>query len=307
MITSINLMGVRFSGAVEICLTFLKAIPLLILPLLFFTAFDLGNFKIPEPSSGASPDAATAIIKAALFAFWGFIGVECATTPAGRVKNPRKTLPRAIIMGTICVAFLYLLNVISIFGVTGFEALIDSKAPYAIALGKTFPGYASGSLLISLLAVIVCIGTLNAWTLSAGQIAQGACEDGLFPTAWGKLNKKGAPVVSILIAAFGIIPFLIIAQIFGEGGLNRLVDFMVNIFLVIYLACAISYIKMIKNLRKNTRDRIKAYALALFAATFCLFVIAQDILSTAVTLATFILMGIPVYIIGKRDKTLASQ
>jgi APA family basic amino acid/polyamine antiporter len=302
MITFINLKGVRTSGIIEICLTFLKAIPLFILPLLFFTAFDLENFKIPNASTLTLADSLKAIIRAALFAFWGFIGVECATTPAGRVKNPQKTLPRAITIGTSCVAFFYLLNVISVFGVAGFLDLIDSKAPYAIALEKTFPGYASGSILISLLATVVCIGTLNAWTLSAGQIAQGACEDGLFPGAWGKPNKSGAPMVAILIAAFGIIPFLLIAQIFGEGGLSRLVDFMVNIFLVVYLVCALSYGKMIKNWEKNTSEKIKAYSLAIFAATFCLFVIAQDMMNTIVTLIVFIAIGLPIYGIGKKNK-----
>jgi APA family basic amino acid/polyamine antiporter len=306
MITFINLKGVRTSGIIEICLTFLKAIPLFILPLLFFTAFDLENFKIPNASALTVVDSLKSIIKAALFAFWGFIGVECATTPAGRVKNPQKTLPRAIIIGTSCVAFFYLLNVISVFGVAGFPALIDSKAPYAIALEKTFSSYSSGSILISLLATVVCIGTLNAWTLSAGQIAQGACEDRLFPAAWGKLNGGGAPTVAILIAAFGIIPFLLIAQVFGEGGLNRLVDFMVNIFLVIYLVCALSYVKMIKNWKKNASDKIKAYALATFSVTFCLFVIAQDMWNTIVTLIVFILIGLPVHAVGRKNRTPAS-
>jgi APA family basic amino acid/polyamine antiporter len=52
-----------------------------------------------------------------------------------------KTLTRAIIIGTSCVAFLYLLNIVSIFGIAGFQPLIDSKAPDAIALGNTFTGY----------------------------------------------------------------------------------------------------------------------------------------------------------------------
>ncbi|MDR3317373.1 MAG: amino acid permease [Puniceicoccales bacterium] len=301
LITSINLMGVHISGIVEVCLTFLKVTPLFILPFLFLGSFNSEYFRISDISSTDATETLSTIIKAALFAFWGFIGVECATTPAGRVKNPEKTLPRAIIMGTACVALIYLLNVISVFGVVGFEGLIDAKAPYAIALSKVFPNYLSGHIFISLLAMLICIGTLNAWTLSAGQIAQGACEDGLFPKIWGKPNKNGAPTVAILIAAFGIIPFLITAQIFGTEGLNRLVDFMVNIFLVVYFVCAIAYLKMIKKFQGTLSKRLKLYALGLFAASFCIFVIAQDAFNIAITLLIFILLGIPVYMIRKNS------
>jgi APA family basic amino acid/polyamine antiporter len=295
IIASINLMGVRTSGAIEICLTFLKVTPLFVLPLLFFTAFNPENFKISATTSLSTANTINIMTQAALLIFWGFIGIECATTPAGRIKNAQKTLPKAIIVGTSCVALIYIFNVISVFGVVGFDALIHSKAPYALAIGKIAPGFAVGDRLISLLAIIVCIGTLNAWTLSAGQIAQGASEDRLFPLILGKTNGRDAPVVAIFTDTLGIIPFLIAAQVFGNEGLDRLITFMASVFLIIYFSCAIAYVRMIKAWKNKTFDRIKAYVLALFAAAFCIFIIAQNLRNSFITLAVFILTGIPVY------------
>ncbi|MDR2735476.1 MAG: APC family permease [Puniceicoccales bacterium] len=304
VITFINLMGIRTSGFIELILTSLKVIPLFILPFIFFTSFNLKHFKVSGPVLSIT-DTWTIISKTALLGFWGFVGVECATTPAERVKNPQKTLPRAIIFGTACVAFIYLFNLVSVFGVTGFEPMVGANAPYAIAMNKIFPGYANGNIIISLLAVIVCFGTLNAWTLSAGQIAQGAAADRLFPSFLGKTNKNEAPALSILIASFGIIILLIIAQFSSQGGLERLIDFMASLFLIIYLACSVSYAKMVKNWKKDPADRIKSYMLAAFAIAFCIFVVAQDILNTILALAVFISIGIPVYLSVKKRLVLA--
>lgn len=294
-ITFVNILGVRFSGIMETVLTFLKVAPLLLIPILFFIFFDIEHFKIASKVAGS--DIGT-IAKTALLTSWGFIGVECATTPAERVRNPKKTIPRAIIIGTSCVALIYIVNVISVLGVTGFDALLDSNAPYAIAIEEVC-GHSS-NILISVLAIIVCIGTLNAWTLTGGQIAQGAAEDKLFPPIFGRTNKNGAPTAALLMAAFGIIPFFIIEQLYGSNGLDYLVGLLVSIFLFVYMICAISYIKMAKKWKSRIIDRIKAYTLGIFAISFCVFVAIQDILSSLVVLVLFIIAGLPVYIKSNR-------
>lgn len=108
----------------------------------------------------------------------GFIGLESATTPAGAVENPSKTIPRAIVLGTLTVALIYILNSLGIMGVVPSTQLMNSHAPYVDAAQVIFGG--NWHLLISLLASIVCIGTLNAWMLTSSQIAFGLAQDGLF-------------------------------------------------------------------------------------------------------------------------------
>lgn len=302
VITFINILGVRFSGIMETVLGFLKVIPLLLIPILFFMFFNIEHFKLAASLKGmfdgGTEDSINIIAKTALLTSWGFIGVECATTPAERVKNPQKTIPRAIIMGTSCVAIIYIINVISVLGVTGFENLIDSKAPYALAIEEVC-GHSS-NVFISVLAIIVCIGTLNAWTLTGGQIAQGAAKDKLFPPIFGKTNKNGAPTAALLMAAFGIIPFFVIEQICGSEGLDYLVGLLVSIFLFVYIICAASYIKLTKKWKKTVYERTKAYALGAFSILFCIFIASQTILSSIIVLAVFIIVGLPVYMRVKK-------
>lgn len=291
-ITLINIIGMKFSGLIETILTGLKILPLIFLPVVFFMFFDPSFFKISIKDAVASGDTLSTITQTALLTFWGFIGVECATTPAESVRNPKRTIPRSIIIGTSCVAIIYLLNTISITGVVGFENLEGTTAPYAVVMERIFGHYSN--IAISVMAMIVCIGTLNAWTLTSGQIAYGAYKDGLFPEIFGKVNKSGAPNSALLIAALGTLPFLALEQ-FHKGGLSELIDMLVSVFIYIYLVCCISYMKLLKNWYSK-KKRIKKLILAEFSIIFCIFTLSQNIISSLIVLAIFILVGIPIFL-----------
>ncbi len=294
LITFVNILGIKFAGVISTILTTLKILPLIILPVIFFMFFDPSYFKISVKGFAGNSDLLTTLSKTALLTFWGFIGVECATAPAESVKNPSKTIPRAITIGTSCVAIIYIVNTLSVIGVVGFEALEKTNAPYALVMGSIFPKYSD--IAISIMAMIVCIGTLHAWTLTSGQIAYGAVSDGLFPKVFGKLNKAGAPAFALLVTAFGMIPFFIIEEMDRwRSGLEKLLDIMVSIFVFIYMLCSIAYIVLIKKWYKGKNKRIKSYLLAQFAITFCIFVLYQDIMSSCIVLAIFIILGIPVF------------
>ena len=296
-ISWINIVGMKFSGTIETILTAMKILPLLFLPVVFFMFFDPSFFKVSLKEVANGGDVISTISQTALLTFWGFIGVECATTPAESVKNPKRTIPRAIIIGTSMVALIYLMNTISITGVVGFEKLEATSAPYAVVMSSIFSNYSD--IAISVMAVIVCIGTLNAWTLTSGQIAYGAYKDGLFPGVFGKINQSGAPKAAIIIAAIGTLPFLLLEQL-HQGGLGKLIDMLVSIFLYVYLACGISYMKLIREWYKTKKERVKAMILSQFAIIFCIFTLSQDLISSVIVLVTFIAVGVPVFLRHKQ-------
>ena len=171
---------------------------------------------------------------AALLTLWGFIGVESATTPAESVENPKKTIPRAIIVGTLLVAVIYIFSSIVIMGVVPPQALAQSKAPFADAAQIIFGG--NWYIVISIAASIVCLGTLNAWVLTSGQIALGAAYDGHLSKLFTIKNSHGAPKWGLIVSSLGMIPILIvtlnqdlIAQV------NLIIDVSVTAFLFVYV------------------------------------------------------------------------
>lgn len=292
-ISWVNIVGMRFSGTIETILTAMKILPLLFLPVIFFMFFEPSFFRVSIKEVANGGDVIGTISQTALLTFWGFIGVECATTPAESVKNPRKTIPRAIIIGTSAVALIYLMNTISITGVVGFERLEATSAPYAVVMNSIFSHYSD--IAISIMAMIVCVGTLNAWTLTSGQIAFGAHKDGLFPSIFGMTNKSGAPKAAIIIAAIGTVPFLLLEQL-HQGGLGKLIDMLVSVFLYVYLACCISYMKLIREWYKTKKERVRAIILSQFAIIFCIFTLSQDLISSIIVLMIFIVVGVPIFL-----------
>lgn len=232
-----------------------------------------------------------------MLTLWGFIGVESATTPAGAVTNPTKTIPRAVLLGTLTVAFIYALNSLGIMGVVPGAQLAHSQAPYGEAASILFGG--SWSLVISLLASIICVGTLNAWMITSGQIALGLSEDGFLPSLFKKLNKNGAPFYSILLSGLGIVPFLMLTLNHNLATqINTIIDISVTAFLFVYLISVCSLIKIL--LKQSEPIRMTQWLYIIGAFVFCGWTISMASWTTLAIASLFIVSGVPVYIWQKR-------
>ena len=293
-ITAINIKSSSLAGSLEIFLTFLKCAPLIIIPIAGFFFLKAEYFK---PIEGAP--LLTSLNTASLLTFWGFIGIETATTAAGIIEKPRETIPRAVLLGTIIVAVIYFFNSFAVMGVVPPEILRSSQAPYVEAATIMFGG--GWNKVIAIVAFISCIGTLNAWVLTSGQIAAEASKEGLFPAFFAKTNKAGAPYVSLLIALVctQILLFLTLTPNILEQ-LNKIIDLSVSIFLFIYLACSLAFLKMLIK-RQIVPEKPKLYfAITLLACTFCLWILAFSTFKTLLFCSSFVLSGIPIYFLQKK-------
>ena len=290
IITAINLKGVKTAGKAEFVLTLLKIIPLLIVPIAALKLFDIHHFTVAAEASTQSP--LSIIFHVTLLTLWGFIGVESATTPAGSVENPSKTIPRAVVLGTLCVAVLYFINSIGIMGAMPGSDLVQSAAPYADTARLLFSG--NWHIGVAVIAAIVCIGTLNAWTLASGQIAMGVAQDGLLPAFFAKQNRHGAPANALLISCAGIIPILVLTMSDSLAEqVNAIIDFSVAAFLFVYAICCLAYVKVLWQNRRETS--IWQWGYSVGALLFCGAVIVATPLKTLIFSSLFIISGIPIY------------
>ena len=69
---------------------------------------------------------AQAIATTAALTLWSFIGLESATVPADDVEDPRRTIPRATLFGTLAAAALYILSITAVQGLMPPEVLARS-------------------------------------------------------------------------------------------------------------------------------------------------------------------------------------
>jgi len=286
VVTALNLHNAQLVGRAELFLTILKLIPLVALPLIIFPSFSLANLVI-EPSLAQS-SFFSILSRIVLITFWGFIGLESATAPAGAVQNPHKTIPLALVIGTSLVGLLYLFNSLSIMGAVPGDILSVSTAPYVTAAQQALGG--NWGIAIAIISSVVCLSTLNAWTLTSGQIAYGLAKSRLFPAFFARETKGGAPLWGIIASSCGITPILaLLCNKSLHEQIAAIIDISVVSFLFVYLICCLALLKVLKNEGKLIT---KAGAITLFATLFCLWIISQASLATLALAGTFTAVGV---------------
>ena len=238
----INCCSIRLAGTIETVLTLLKFIPFAIVPLVVFQNFESNNIALHEQFVATSP--LQLLLSVVSISFFCFIGVECATAPAGAVENPSKTIPRAIMLGTFAVAIIYFVNNLAIMGVIPSSILCNSKAQFVdavyIVLGHNV------SRLLAIITSVVIIGTLNAWLITSSQISYSLAQGGFLPKLFAKTNRSNTPYVSVIVNCMALIPLLVMIKngTFAEQ-IMYLIDMSVQTFLLVYIACTFAFLKLI--------------------------------------------------------------
>lgn len=266
-ITWINTRGVIVSGKFQLVTTLLKLIPLLLVGIggLFF--IKAGNFHPFNPSGKSTFDAITTAAAMTMFAF---VGLECATIPAGSTENSGKTISRATTLGLIVVVAVYLLGSFSITGMIPVKALENSATPYADAASLIYGP--SAKYLVSAGVAIAAFGALNGWVLVLGQVPYAIAKDDLFPGVFARTNKRSVPAYGMFISCT-VISLLMIMNF--TKGLVEQFRFLLMLatmgILVPYLLTAASYIVISarhKRVAKSGMAAVLLLGLAGFLYTF---------------------------------------
>ncbi|KAF1052653.1 MAG: Arginine/agmatine antiporter [Stenotrophomonas maltophilia] len=221
--TLINLRGIAAFAVVQNCLTVLKLVPLLLVGVLGWMHFNPAYLAIPPRESLPNMGYAQAIATTAALTLWSFIGLESATVPADDVRDPKRTIPRATLFGTLAAAAVYILSITAVQGLLPPETLARSTSPFADAAHVLLGDW--GYYLVAGGAVIACLGALNGWVLLQGQIPVAPARDGLFPESLGKLNRHGAPANGLWASGLLV---TVLVMVDGRGDL-------VDVFNVIIL------------------------------------------------------------------------
>jgi basic amino acid/polyamine antiporter, APA family len=145
---------------------------------------------------------------------FAYSGWNAAAYLAGEVTEPRRTLPRALISGTLVVAVLYIaLNLLYFYAMPA-----DSWKP-DIPIGQEAARQlfgVSGGKLVSAIITVTIIGAISAWTASGPRIYYAMARDGLAPSIFGRLGARSqAPIIAIFTQA-AIASVMALISRFGE-------------------------------------------------------------------------------------------
>jgi APA family basic amino acid/polyamine antiporter len=293
LLTWVNTRGIVASGKMQLVTTILKIIPLLLVSFagIFFIKY---SHFVPFNISGQSD--LSAITATAAMTLFAYLGLECATIPAGSVERPEKTIPRATIAGTLITTFIYMLGTVTVIGIVPARALQQSVTPFADAAAVIWGEHAR--YWISAGVAIAGFGALNGWILVQGQIPSAIAKDNLFPRVFGKENKHGVPAPAIVISS-ALISLLMMMN-YTRGLVSQfktLILLSTLCALVPYLFTMAAYL-IVKIERKDLsrREYILSILLTVLSFTFVFWAIAgagQEIVYQGFLL---LLLGVPFYI-----------
>jgi APA family basic amino acid/polyamine antiporter len=189
---AINIVGVERGARVNTLLTVAKILPLLLLIVGGLFAIDSRNLTVTAP-----PDMGT-LARSSILLIFAFAGIEAALVPGGEVRDPARSVPRAIFLAMAAITLLYAGLQFVAQGVMG-PALADAKAaPLADAAGIAMGGWARQVLLVG--AVISTLGHAGAMILATPRTLFAFARDGFLPAALARTHPVyRSPVAAILV------------------------------------------------------------------------------------------------------------
>jgi APA family basic amino acid/polyamine antiporter len=198
LLTLLNCVGVTLVARVQNLLTVIKVLVIAAFVLLglFVGQGSWANFGGVAERTATSPLTE----QFAISLFWvmfGYSGWNAATYVAEELREPHRTLPRALILGTITVAVLYLaLNVVFIYA-TPMETMKGVVAVGALAASELFGPRAAG--VFSALMALAIVSTVNAMITIGPRVYYAMAKDGAFVNVAARVNRRSrVPVIAVL-------------------------------------------------------------------------------------------------------------
>jgi amino acid transporter len=295
-IVLVNLRGVKAAGVFSEITTYSKLVPFLAIAILGLFYVNGANFVSFNPDETPLLPAAAALAPMTMFAF---LGLESATVPAGSVKDATKTIPRATVLGIGIAAFLYIVGTVSVMGVVPNEQLVKSVSPFSDAARIMWGPW--GAIVVSLAVILSSIGALNGWTLLMGQVPMAAAQDRLFPELFGRLSRRGAPAIGIVLSA-SLATALVLMQAVGSPGFSSFYTTVVGLStmaaVIPYAFCALAPGLVAAGMSGELAPRITVVeCIAFVFAVFTLYGCGAGPVLYGLLL---LILGIPVYVWQRR-------
>lgn len=280
--TLVNVASLREAGRLQVALTTLKLLPLLLFGLVALWWVGPDRYVPFNPSGQSLPQVANATV---ILTMWALCGLEVATVPAGAIRDPARTIPRATLLGTLLAGVATILACTAVIGLVPGEVLKASGAPMAEAAARTWgPG---AGIAIAALAAVSTFGAINGWVMVCAQVSLAAAGDGLFPRAFARRDRHGTPVFGVLVGS-SLATVLVIASYS-----RSLVDLFTFILLISTSAILLPYAASSAAwLRRGTGGGRVVAALALLYSLYALSGAGAEALGWG---AVLLLAGLPVY------------
>jgi APA family basic amino acid/polyamine antiporter len=297
LLSVINAVGVRPGTLTQNIFTLLKlaAIAALVVSALVAAPLPVAARAAPTPSSMPLALAIGTALVPVLFAYGGW---QQANFVAEEMIDPEKNLPRALVLGVVIVAVVYLAVNLTYLRALGVPALAASHAPAADVMGAYFGD--TGRRLIAAGIAVSTFGFLNLVILVTPRVYQAMARDGLFFASFAELHPRSrTPVAAIAVQGVWAIGLLL------SGSYGQLLDYVTFADWIFFgVTAATLFVYRARDRGAVPRFRAPLYPMsAVLFCLACLYVVAGAIASNPWNAARgglLLAAGVPVFLFWSR-------
>lgn len=297
-LTLVNCYGIKASGWVQSVTTVLK-----VLPLLAISGLALFAVRASTVTAAAGiPLSVSGTTAAATLTLWALLGLESATIPASKVRDPGRTIPRATLVGTVATALLCMIACTAVLLLVPPKTLASSNAPF-VDLAVRYWGSTAGNM-IAVFAAISGFGALNGWILLQAELPHVMAKNGVFPRVFAQESPRFTPTFALIFSS-ALVSILILMNY--QKSMVKVFTFMIllstSACLVLYLLCSLALLRLQWTGRMTGR-RSRAAALAVvavLASAYAVWTIIGAGGEAALWGAVLLAIGAPVYFLVRAE------
>lgn len=230
--SALHAFDTRLGGRVQTGFTIAKALLIVVFigAGLLLGAGDWGHFAGRDDglTKLGTRAGATSYATALMYVSFAYSGWNAAAYIAGEIRDPQRTLPRALLLGTVVVMLLYIgLNLVFIYGVSPDAMAVDPiKQPVGDLAARALFGARAGDLLSSLIALAL-MSAVSAMVMAGPRVYATMAADHALPRQLAHYSERGVPVVSVVVQCVLAIGFAIASD---PDQLIRIVGFTLAMF-----------------------------------------------------------------------------
>jgi fructoselysine transporter len=236
----LHIVSVEGAGKFQTIITAIKLVPFLLI--IGIGLFYIRGDYISAPAIEGAPIGFAALLAGISATSWSYDGMGACCYMTAEIKDPKKTMPRALISSVILIILLYSLLSTIITGILPLGELSSSSAPLADAAAKLpLLGKVSG-IFVAVSAIIVITAAASGTIMFQPRLEYQMAQDGVFFKFFGKIHEKyKTPHFSIALQC-------IIASIFVF--LSNIRELLGYFTLVLLLKNTLTYVTMFAHHRK---------------------------------------------------------
>jgi amino acid transporter len=290
-----NYIGLRWASLVQNITTIAKFGALMLIALLAFTiALPAGGERHFQPMMPPGGFSIAPFGLALVSVLWVYDGWGDLTFLGGEVSEPRKNLPRALIIGTLGIIGIYVIANLAYMSVLSIEEMRHSKLVAADVAERLIGS--PGVMFVAITVMLSTFGTLNGSVLGRSRIFFAMADDGLLLKRIASVHPKyKTPHIAILLQTVLGVAFVLM------GTFEQLADAFVTAIVPFYALAVAAIFVLRRRPSYNPPFRVPGYPIVpILFILATIYLLANAIIDPASRMATLIvlgviLLGIPVY------------